>query len=1543
MLTNRTQSRVSISGLTYNNLLEDAYNAIKDSDEFKDAFTQFTSNTAERLIAELYAYMATQLATRMDQMGNELFVDTASSYGLSRLLKLVGAKVDFPAAASTDVTVSTSATTDTITFTTGIGTDQTGDDLVFLPGSFKSVTANNGTSWEFIEYKVGENGEYVYDYTTQYKFTAPSQTFTIHEGTTHSYDYTIRSVNTDIITLPNNSVIKDSVRVYYKQKGVKAGTTDAYEINEFKKVDNFFTTSALTATTGIYTIRNMGNGRCELCIKPYYNKDTTESDIGKELLIMYRTGGGADGNIAIGSITKTERFNTLGNNGTTVTGVGELTITNTEAGNGGKDELTTDEIRATVVNEVRNTKIAITEEDYEYLLPKYDSTISLLKCYGEKNEETADLAETYGYYANPIAVWLIILKYNKEFYDAYMNGESGLTDRINDIVFNVLDINPRFDEQYQVNTASINQIYKAGELDDYYTQDGWVYSLPINQQGVETLLSGDCEITVTNSPYVDSSVESRRGPGCFSRYNGAASEINYWNNASNASSSLMALTNVSEGSVYRVLNEDVDGGVNDRWQCIQAIGSTPIAAASYADYWKKVDFSYIFDNMVDPDGETAAARDIMYIQQTGDDIFTTEVSLLGSSFSASWSDLLEKYGSETIPGSIDLSGVVLVINGTYIDFSEEQSIFSSLEQLVEFINAKEASEVYYISLRDHIADLTSTDTTDTPANVTIASISNENFVAGTGNMKIKFGSLAEQTISITESDITTCGGLVGAINTAISANQVLNGKVKAVFNQNSNNECWDIWLIGSQSFTYKDLSTDGYSAIYRYMLGHPDFDGTLDATKYRVNDLTQINEWADYLFSDGLPIVAAENGRLTLLFDEDGDSSLQVLGNNANWMRILFGLSETDDTEHSRLNRRTVTVSLVTGDSPVAYLNIAMSSEGDKLNEDIYINIFGIENTDIKLGSYYENIEDNLPEGTPQVIIDLLKRGPIKALYSTSYDTSGADPVIDKYGCNYQLKFSTGLVEEQTYNELSSGNSPAYVVTTKADYDTLKSFTSSDKLYLRVDGVEYDGTGSFTLNGVEKIVPEYQGYAEFSLSWFNSETVNTLISAIVKTFEEQGENGNPLLDSVAIEGDLLRLYTLSAAYYSSLDFGKTPLSTVNYLFGINNVIVYSEEGQIDLKQISYSYYSFTSYPAVGKQMTLTYTPSTGAPVSSVIQVGYSMTNFQSNIVSSTVGQTGAAVFNNNRLILDDLDDGAKLKIELSWDGLSDKNAWEKMFAENTWNDFTITDVYTYELTSDTTVDDEKTYYERSGSSPDYVYTPVENPTGNPYSQGWYERTGYDHGSAVCEYVNDGDYYIDLTDGVYTLKIENSDKFPYGNIYVHMYEDYSYDHVVSNTGNVVTYTDEYNWNRLMIDRRVMLTEHIYKQPRFIPFDLAITCQLPNTEMWSQTDYTSELRQFLREEYGVYANNIGKEIRSDDIVLNIKNSFAKIRAVSVDYLGYEMSSEATNKLKLETKFNQQHILASDESSVEAIIDSSTGLINFETVVIHGLKLTFVYIPA
>lgn len=1469
MLKTRNQSRVSISGLTYNNLLEDAYNALRDSDAFKNNFTDFTSNTAERMIVELYAYVATQLATRLDQMGNELFVDTASASGMSRLLKLVGAKVDFPSAANTDVEVTTSSTTDTINFTSGINADG-GNTLNYVTGAFKSVTANNGTNWEFIDREVGSNGEYVFDYTTRFDFTAPSQTFTVYEGTTHSVEYTIRSTNIDIITLSDSPVLKNSVRVYYKQKVAKSGTSNAYEVVEFKKVDNFFTTEALTSKVGVFTERNMGNGRCEICLKPY--SSATETDLGKELLIMYRTGGGEDGNIAIGAIDKTERFKIIGE-ASRITGYGQLNIYNTTTGSGGKDELTTDQIRATVLQEVRNTKIAVTEEDYEYLLPKYDSEIELIKCYGEKNSETAELAETYGYYANPITVWFIILKYNKEFYDAYIQDVPGLTDRINDIAFSTLDINPRFNEKYQINKAYLNQIYRVGDFKQYKNEETNTYQFPIDPAGVKLLESGSAKITVTNSAYIESSLSSKRGVNCFKRYDDLTGTITW--------EDLLNIQTATKGDVYIITDADYNGEVNSRWECKESFEDETVTIDNVMDFWKKVDFSYIYDNLVSDE----VADDIMYIQQgveTTD--FSPVYSYIDHSFYGDWDkwpgDWREGEGIK-IPGS---QSVTITINGVEIVIPAGTEI-PSAQDFCDLINSAIAGETNVIWLKRNVSQ----NLLEDPASIN---------VPGTGIASASFTLVTDgvtSDITLDTSSVITYGDLVNALNITIPETY------RAVWIKD--NDCWNLGLVCKTSFTYQDsaASLSDNSALYVNILANePPAEWPLVSISFALTT-EQALDLVDYLsIEPGAQIARVdENGNIVLGFDEDGECSLLIYsidGTVANVIKNFFGLKSSDVESVSILDKRTITVFL--GESGSATLNITMTSENDELTEDIYINIFGGLNGEIKLGEYYENISEYLPDVSP-IITDLLKRGPIKHLYSTSYITDNFEKVVDKYDSDYQLKFSTGLIEEQTFNQLSSGNSPARIETIRTKNTSMPYYTKGSKLYIKVDNIDYDGTGSFKINGTTTTynVPEVNGYAEFELSWFNGSTTSGFVNAIINVFKEQGPptetlSATPLLQQVDTVNNTLAIYTLSSAFYSSIDFGLTSITIVTDLFGVEESVVRSVEGQIDVTRIGYKSYALTNFLAIGNSFNVEITLNDGSSISTDISVGYSINDLTNNIANSIIKDY--VLVDNNRIILADLTKGTKINISISWEDNIHYLSWENMFSSNIWAMFEKNIVGTKE-----------------------------------------------NGSTNLEFVNDGDYYITFRDGSYYLVVEDADSFPYGDIYFHMYEDYSIDHIVSEDDNDVIYTDEYSWNNLMTNKKVMLTEHVYKQPRFIPFDLVLTCYLPNTEAYSQIDYQSELTKYLRTEYGLYSNNIGEEIIPDDIILNIKNNFPKVLKVTVDYIGYDMTNQTTNKESLTTEFNQKHIIASTESATGTVIDPETGFITVqEDIMIHGLKINLKY---
>lgn len=78
---------------------------------------------------------------------------------------------------------------------------------------------------------------------------------------------------------------------------------------------------------------------------------------------------------------------------------------------------------------------------------------------------------------------------------------------------------------------------------------------------------------------------------------------------------------------------------------------------------------------------------------------------------------------------------------------------------------------------------------------------------------------------------------------------------------------------------------------------------------------------------------------------------------------------------------------------------------------------------------------------------------------------------------------------------------------------------------------------------------------------------------------------------------------------------------------------------------------------------------------------------------------------------------------------------------------------TYAATTDTEVVPGKYYFTRSGSAPNYTYSVVVNPTGNPHNKGYYELTGTDE--AVANYVSS---HLALTNaGLWVINDNNSYK------------------------------------------------------------------------------------------------------------------------------------------------------------------------------------------
>ena len=72
--------QTSLSGLSFDNIVQDIANMVKDSPDYNIAWDDFLSSDAGRMMVELFAYIADNLATRIDWNVNENFISTATVY-----------------------------------------------------------------------------------------------------------------------------------------------------------------------------------------------------------------------------------------------------------------------------------------------------------------------------------------------------------------------------------------------------------------------------------------------------------------------------------------------------------------------------------------------------------------------------------------------------------------------------------------------------------------------------------------------------------------------------------------------------------------------------------------------------------------------------------------------------------------------------------------------------------------------------------------------------------------------------------------------------------------------------------------------------------------------------------------------------------------------------------------------------------------------------------------------------------------------------------------------------------------------------------------------------------------------------------------------------------------------------------------------------------------------------------------------------------------------------------------------------------------------
>lgn len=468
MATNFTElPKTQFSGLEYANIMEDIYNLIQENPEYNENWSDFLNSNAGRMLTEVFAYIADQLATRIDWVVNENFIGTATQRSsIIKLLKLIGYKFTLPVSSIVPITITTDNELDGYVITP----EYIEGTASYYPKTLQGRDlSGNLRSFEAIEYD-STNQKYSYKVPVTITTKDGEATFDFHEGVTKIKDFTSTASSGQKFTLTDTPIIHNSVVVYLV-------TTEGTDIVETKllEVDNFLSSKAQKVSDSEgdnaipYVLNVNDNNSVDIEFGPISLLPAPDRRLsnGAKIRVFYRVGGGLDGNITIKSIAKTEKVNVDGTDTA-------ITYTNLEEGTSGTDAETIDHAAYYGPLQMRTGGKTVTPEDYEIILSAHTSMLKT-KSYGYNNIPD-DYYEKYGTYFNPLeVVSFVVLK--KPGWESRPTSKYYLSN------WGTFNLENRFNGEYWFSNGSFgNKIEAKGndiifsEVYDYDNQGGRIFN-----------------------------------------------------------------------------------------------------------------------------------------------------------------------------------------------------------------------------------------------------------------------------------------------------------------------------------------------------------------------------------------------------------------------------------------------------------------------------------------------------------------------------------------------------------------------------------------------------------------------------------------------------------------------------------------------------------------------------------------------------------------------------------------------------------------------------------------------------------------------------------------------------------------------------------------------------------------------------------------------------------------------------------------------------------------------------------------------------------
>lgn len=399
--------KTQYSGLDYQNIMEDIVTLVTENPEYSDQYDDFLSSNAGRTITELFAYIADQLATRIDWVANENFLGTATQKSsVIKILKLLGYNFDLPISSTVEVTAKANQPVGEFYLTEPY--DNSGN---ITPYTLTAEDTNGAMrTFEAINYNEDNDS---YDYKGGVKINTgssqdPNLTHYVefHEGITYIEEYVSTTNNNPIFTLSQSPVVENSIQVYLvSEEGGLVVEERLNQVNSFldpltqNQVNTFGEENPLTYKLNVLENDTVNIEFPPTTLVPDNNRRLRVDD---RIRIFYRVGGGINGNITVRSINIDKSLSVNGNNV-------NIHFVNEQKGTGGRDGETAEYASVYAPLSIRTAEKAVTEEDYNIIVNS-DNTVVKAKSFGNNNIAPSTVYSEYGMYIHPLEVWHFILR-----------------------------------------------------------------------------------------------------------------------------------------------------------------------------------------------------------------------------------------------------------------------------------------------------------------------------------------------------------------------------------------------------------------------------------------------------------------------------------------------------------------------------------------------------------------------------------------------------------------------------------------------------------------------------------------------------------------------------------------------------------------------------------------------------------------------------------------------------------------------------------------------------------------------------------------------------------------------------------------------------------------------------------------------------------------------------------------------------------------------------------------------------------------------------